>query len=119
MAITIDKASMTVLPTGDPLIVEITLDYTKDDLATVEAWQAKWKSVTFSWNTNRPAAEFMAAVQEAIQRERTEAAAQKAVKQSIVDANTSNFKTGLQRADPSPLPGLGTAENPMYVKVVP
>jgi hypothetical protein len=118
MAIVIDRASMTLLPTDDPLVVDVTLDYTKDTLEAGREYLAVWKTVTFKWNTNQPATEFMAAVQAAIAKERTENAALKAVKGTIAGA-VSNIQGGMVRSDPSAKPAQGSApENPMYVKVV-
>ena len=119
MAITIDKASMVFLPTSDPSIEEVTLDYTKDDLATVNEWAATWKKITLLWNKNQTAAGFLAAVQAAIALERTETQEQKTVKQAIITA-TSQCKA-VARTDPNALPVTApgsSAENPMFVKVV-
>jgi hypothetical protein len=117
MAITIDKASMVVLPTSDPDIMEVAFDYTKDDLAVVSEWIAAWKRVSFLWSRNRPAAEFMTATQEAIAAAHEEKAEQKTVKSAIIAA-TSQCKT-VARVDPAAKPARGTsADNPLFVKVV-
>jgi len=120
MALTIDKASMVFLPTGDPNIMEVTLEYTKDDLTTVSEWTASWKGITLLWNKNAAAAEFLAAVQAAIAAERTEAQEQKTVKQALIAA-TSQCKA-VARTDPDAKPDMVpgySADNPMFVKVVP
>jgi hypothetical protein len=119
MPITIDKKSMTILPTADPLVVEISLDYTKDTLTVGQEYLAAWKSTTVLWNTNRPAGEFMTAVQDAIAKERSETTALKTLKDTIAAA-TGNIKTGMVRSDPTPAkPALGSdATNPLYVRVV-
>ena len=120
MAITIDKASMVFLPTSDPNIMEVALEYTKDDLTTAKEWEASWKGITLLWNKNAPAAEFLPAVQAAIAAQREERTEQKTVKTAIIAA-TSQCKA-VARIDPDAKPPaiLGaTADNPMFVKVVP
>ncbi len=124
MAITIDKASMVFLPTSDPNIMDVTLDYTKDDLGTgtgqVSEWAASWKSISLLWNKNTAAAEFLPAVQAAIAAQREERAEQKTVKTAIIAA-TSQCKA-ITRTDPNAVqvkPLGSTSDNPMFVKVVP
>ena len=120
MALTIDKASMVFLPTGDPNIMEVTLEYTKDDLTTVSEWTASWKGITLLWNKNAAAAEFLPAVQAAIAAQRQESAEQKTIKQTLIAA-TSQCKA-ITRTDPNVKPiGMpgSSVDNPMFVKVVP
>jgi len=120
MAITIDKASMVFLPTSDPNIMEVSLEYTKDDLAAISGWVASWKSITLLWNKNTAAADFLPAVQAAIAAQREERTEQKTVKTAIITA-TSQCKA-ITRTDPDakPVTVLGSsADNPMFVKVVP
>ncbi len=119
MAITIDKASMVFLPTSDPNIMEVSLDYTKDDLAAVSEWTASWKSISLLWNKNTPAADFLPAVQAAIAAQREERTEQKTVKTAIIAA-TSQCKA-ITRTDPNASPSveLGSdADHPVFVKVV-
>lgn len=117
MAITIDQESMKFLPTADPDIIEVMLEYTKDDLATVDGWTASWRPVTFMWSRNSPAADFMAAVQAAITATRDEKTEQKSIKTAVIAA-TSQCKK-VTRTDPAAKPAFGTsADNPFFVKVV-
>ena len=120
MAITIDKASMVFLPTSDPNIIEVSLEYTKDDLAAISGWVASWKSITLLWNKNAAAADFLGAIQDAIAAQREERADQKTVKTAIIAA-TSQCKAVTRidpNAEPVTMPGY-SADNPLFVKVVP
>ena len=124
MAITIDKATMVFLPTDDPNILGVTLEYTKDDLTAknpvINDWQATWKTTTLLWNKNAAAADFLGAVQAAIAAEKAEGAEQKTIKQALIAA-TGQCRA-VTRADPNakPIPIQGTtADNPLFVKVVP
>jgi hypothetical protein len=122
MAITIDQDSMVFLPTLEPNIMEVRLEYTKDDVqssAGIKDWQATWKQVMFLWNKNAPAVNFLGAVQDAIATVREEKAAQTTVKQALITATGQCRK--VSRTDPNakslPIPGT-SADNPLFVKVV-
>jgi len=119
MAITIGKSSMVFLPTEDASVMEVTLDYTKDDLTTTSAWNATWKSITFLWNKNVPAELFIQSVQAELDKQRSESTAQRAVKTAVI-AVTTQCKA-VDRIDPAfvppPIPG-SDADHPVYVRVV-
>lgn len=122
MSITIDQESMVFLPTGDPNIMEVKLDYTRDDLQSslaIKDWAASWKSVTLLWNRNAPAKDFLGAVQDAIAGQRQEKTEQKTVKTSLIAATGQCKK--VTRTDPGAKPAAipgHSAENPLYVRGV-
>jgi len=122
MSITIDQESMVVLPTRDPNIMEVKLDYTRDDLQSslaIKDWAASWKSVTLLWNRNAPAKDFLGAVQDAIASAREEKTEQKTVKAMLIAATGQCKK--VTRTDPGAKPAAipgHSAENPLYVRGV-
>ena len=105
---TIDKASIKVQKTNDPLIFNLSFDFTDDAaLNANEAWKSTWFSCTTVYNTNMTTQEFETLAGAAMET------ARKPATETVLEATLqATYGTTVIRTDPT------VTSTPMEVKLV-
>ena len=105
---TIDKASIKVVKSNDPLVFNLSFDFTDDPALNVnEAWKSAWFSCTTVYNTNMTTQEF-----ETLAGAAMEMARKPAVETTLEATLRSTYGTTVVRTNPD------TTIIPQQVKIV-
>jgi hypothetical protein len=105
---TIDKASIKVQKTSDPLVFNLTFDFTDDPaLDANEAWKSTWFICKTVYNTNMTTQEF-----ETLAGAAMETARKPAAETTLETTFRSTYGTTVIRTDPT------VTSTPMEVKLV-
>jgi hypothetical protein len=117
MALRYDINSLRAKQEGDPSVFLVSLDVTEDsDIAVPNDWEKQFVSLSVRWNDRMSAAQFATAVVKEFNGQKV-TASETALVTALNTAFSANGKAFV-RANPTETPALGTAANPMFVKVV-
>ena len=95
MAVTIDKASITVTATQDPSVFVMEFDFTDETVDVNQGWLVTWKHASFMYNTNMTAPQLIVAANAAMAKARKPTA-----ESNLETTLKANFGTTVIRINP-------------------
>jgi len=95
MATTIDKGSITVTKTDDPLVFLMEFDFTDEVVDVNQGWLVTWKHASFMYNTNLTGPQLIVAANAAMAKVRKPTA-----ESNLETTLKANFGTTVVRVNP-------------------